>query len=56
MQAQSSIEKFKLTHSGFSTSLRLRYFGPRDLTSDRIFHSNATALLNEQVGYQTTKK
>ena len=29
---------------GFWTSLRLRYFGPRDLTSDGIFRSKATAL------------
>ena len=27
---------------GFSASLRLRYFGPRDLTSDGIYRSNAT--------------
>ena len=39
----------------FSGSLRLRYFGPRDLTSDGIFRSNATALLNAQVGYQINK-
>ena len=31
---------------GFSSSLRLRYFGPRDLTSDGIYRSNATVLLN----------
>jgi outer membrane cobalamin receptor len=37
---------------GFSGSLRLRYFGPRDLTSDGIYRSNATALLNAEVGYQ----
>ena len=39
----------------FSGSLRLRYFGPRDLTSDGIFRSHATALLNAQVGYQINK-
>ncbi len=39
----------------FSGSLRLRYFGPRDLTSDGIFRSKATALLNGQVGYQINK-
>jgi len=36
----------------FSESLRLRYFGPRDLTSDGIYRSNSTALLNAEVGYQ----
>ena len=39
----------------FSGSMRLRYFGPRDLTSDGIYRSNATALLNAQVGYQIKK-
>ncbi len=36
----------------FTASLRLRYFGPRDLTSDGIYRSKATALLNAEVGYQ----
>ena len=40
---------------GFSSSLRLRYFGPRDLTSDGIFRSNSTALLNGGIGYQINK-
>jgi len=35
---------------GFSGSLRLRYFGPRNLTSDAIYRSNSTALLNAEVG------
>jgi len=35
---------------GFSGSLRLRYFGPRYLTSDAIYRSNSTALLNAEVG------
>ena len=43
-------------YEGFSSSLRLRYFGPRDLTSDGIFRSNATALLNGEAGYQIRKK
>ena len=43
-------------YDGFSSSLRLRYFGPRDLSSDGIFESNATALLNGEVGYQIKKK
>ena len=40
----------------FSTSLRLRAFGPRDLTSDGIYRSNATVLLNADVGYQINRK
>jgi hypothetical protein len=40
----------------FSASLRLRAFGPRDLTSDGIYHSNATVLLNAEAGYQINKK
>ena len=39
----------------FSGSLRLRYFGPRDLTSDGIYRSRATALLNGAVAYQINK-
>lgn len=35
---------------GFLASLRLRYFGPRYLTSDGIYRSNSTALLNAEVG------
>jgi outer membrane receptor protein involved in Fe transport len=40
---------------GFSASLRLRYFGPRDLTSDGIYRSKATMLLNAEAGYQINK-
>ncbi|WP_160115288.1 TonB-dependent receptor [Bryocella elongata] len=36
---------------GLSSSLRLRLFGPRDLTSDGIYRSNYTAMLNGEVGY-----
>ena len=43
-------------YKGFSSSLRLRYFGPRDLTSDGIYRSKATVLLNAEVGYQINKK
>ncbi len=39
----------------FSSSLRLRYFGPRDLTSDGIYRSHATALLNAEAGYKINK-
>jgi hypothetical protein len=42
--------------NGFSASLRLRYFGPRDLTSDGIYRSDATLLLNAEAGYQINKK
>lgn len=40
----------------FMGSLRLRYFGPRDLTSDGIYRSKVTALLNAEVGYQINRK
>ncbi len=40
----------------FSASLRLRYFGPRDLTSDGIYRSKQTALLNAEVSYRITRK
>ena len=36
----------------FSGALRLRYFGPRSLTSDGIYRSPATALVNAGLGYQ----
>ena len=42
-------------YKGFSASLRLRYFGPRDLTSDGINRSQATALVNAGLGYQINK-
>jgi hypothetical protein len=40
----------------FSASLRVRAFGPRDLTSDGIYRSNPTVLLNAEVRYRLTKK
>ena len=40
---------------GFSSSLRLRYFGPRDLTSDGEYKSSPTLLLNAEAGYQINK-
>jgi outer membrane receptor protein involved in Fe transport len=43
-------------YKGFSSSLRLRYFGPRDLTSDGIYRSQATALLNGDVGYEINER
>ena len=39
----------------FSASLRLRNFGPRDLTSDAIYRSNATVLLNAEVRYRISR-
>jgi hypothetical protein len=39
----------------FSASLRLRAFGPRDLTSDGIYRSHATVLLNAEVRYRIVK-
>jgi outer membrane cobalamin receptor len=41
---------------GLSSSLRLRYFGPRDLTSDGLYQSNQTVLLNGEISYQIKKK
>ena len=41
---------------GFSSTLRLRYFGPRDLTSDGIYRSQSTALLNGEIGYRIGEK
>ncbi len=38
--------------NGLSTSLRLRYFGSRDLTSDGIFTSSPTLLLNGSASYR----
>jgi len=43
-------------YKGFSSSLRLRYFGPRYLTSDGLYQSKQTVLLNGEVGYQFFKK
>ncbi len=43
-------------YKGFSASLRLRAFGPRDLTSDGIYRSHATVLLNAEVRYRLTRK
>ncbi len=40
---------------GFTSSLRLRYFGPRDLTSDGLVRSESTILLNAGAAYQLNK-
>jgi len=39
-------------YKGFSVSLRLRYFGPRPLTSDGLYTSPPTALVNLGAGYK----
>ena len=41
---------------GFSSSLRLRFFGPRDLTSDGTYRSKSTALVNGELGYTFLQK
>jgi len=40
-----------IDYKGLWGSMRLRYFGPRDLTSDGLYRSSSTALLNAEVGY-----
>ena len=39
-------------YKGLSASLRLRYFGPRPLTSDAIYTSPSTALVNLGANYK----
>ena len=38
-------------YKSFWGSLRLRAFGPRNLTSDAIYRSSSTLLLNAEIGY-----
>jgi outer membrane receptor protein involved in Fe transport len=40
---------------GFSASLRLRYFGPRPLTSDAIYVSPSTTLVNLGATYRFSR-
>jgi outer membrane receptor protein involved in Fe transport len=42
-------------YKGFTSTIRLRYFGPRDLTSDGINRSASTLLLNMGLAYQLNK-
>jgi outer membrane receptor protein involved in Fe transport len=42
-------------YKGFSASLRLRYFGPRPLTSDAIYTSPSTTLVNLGASYRINK-
>ncbi|MDR3762518.1 MAG: TonB-dependent receptor [Acidobacteriota bacterium] len=43
-------------YRGLQASLRLRYFGPRELTSDGINRSSATTLVNAGLGYRFNSK
>ncbi|HVP54293.1 MAG TPA: TonB-dependent receptor [Candidatus Eisenbacteria bacterium] len=43
-------------YKGFWGSLRLRAFGPRNLTSDAIYQSSSTILLNAEAGYHFNNK
>jgi outer membrane receptor protein involved in Fe transport len=43
-------------YKGFTSTIRLRYFGPRDLTSDGINRSAPTLLLNLALGYRFNKQ
>ena len=43
-------------YKGFWGSLRLRAFGPRNLTSDAIYQSSSTFLLNAELGYHINEK
>jgi TonB dependent receptor/Carboxypeptidase regulatory-like domain/TonB-dependent Receptor Plug Domain len=44
------------SYKGFWGSLRLRAFGPRNLTSDAVYRSSSTLLLNAEVGYRINEK
>jgi hypothetical protein len=44
------------SYKGFWGSLRLRAFGPRNLTSDAIYRSSSTILLNAEAGYHINEK
>jgi hypothetical protein len=41
---------------GITSSLRLRYFGPRPLTSDGLYRSSQTVLLNGEAGYRLSRQ
>jgi outer membrane receptor protein involved in Fe transport len=43
-------------YKGFTSTIRLRYFGPRDLTSDGINRSASTLLLNLGLGYRFNRR
>jgi hypothetical protein len=43
-------------YKGFTSTVRLRYFGPRDLTSDGANRSNATLLINAGAAYRFNER
>lgn len=51
VSAGATVQNYK----GFTASLRLRYFGPRPLTSDALYTSPATALINLGANYRFNK-
>lgn len=51
VSAGASVDNFHRTYG----SLRLRYFGPRTLVEDNSVKSEATSLLNLEVGHQIVK-
>ncbi len=52
LSAGATVQNYK----GFWGSVRLRAFGPRNLTSDAIYQSNPTILVNAEIGYHFNKK
>jgi outer membrane receptor protein involved in Fe transport len=52
LSAGATVQSYK----GFWGSLRLRAFGPRNLTSDAIYRSSSTILVNAEVGYHFNEK
>ena len=42
-------------YKGLSASVRLRYFGPRPLTSDALYTSPSTAMVNLGANYKFSK-
>ncbi|HTZ46380.1 MAG TPA: TonB-dependent receptor [Verrucomicrobiae bacterium] len=52
LSAGATVQSYK----GFWGSLRVRAFGPRNLTSDAIYQSSSTILVNMEVGYHFNKK
>jgi hypothetical protein len=52
ISAGMTVQQYK----NFWGSLHLRAFGPRNLTSDAIYRSSSTLLLNAEVGYHFNEK
>ena len=58
-EAVGSVISSRITvqnYKGFWGSMRLRAFGPRNLTSDAIYQSSSTILLNAALGYHINEK